>query len=693
MSQVVTELVIDANTSGADQFSQSMDRAKTSADQGLGSVAGLTLAVAGVGVAFVGALAGLRGFFDYVGNTNKQLVDIADNASAAGMSTKVFQESLFAARSSGLTEKDFVSGLDKIGADITAASRGVTEFGKLFEANGISIRKANGEIKTSGEALLDIMKLAQNSTPQVAAGVARIVGVSKEWIAFLRAGTDEFEKQKQAAASLGVIIDDAVIQKARDFDREWKKTIATWDTQFKASLMELLPLMVKLAGYAVTIIEATGKVYNFFSRSLTPVDDHSVGDLQKDLAGLRAFREEIESAKEDMSEFQRFKLENKTGALGLDDNDLGTIDAAIAKVQELIKQKQALVRIPVTGGSSTVLPQIDGNDAVDRAIIGVKRHTEVQLADARAVGLGAEAQALFRAEALLNNAVVANGNKVTAEQRAQFEGLAKAAGEAAAALARARIDNEIRFGAATSLLSPDDVAIARQLKDIYPDVAQALDSVQASGIRTNAALGGLSSTFSGTLTTGLADIFDGTKKLNAGFADMGKIFARAIEEMVIKIMIVQPLMRSLQGLFSGLGIGFSAPGGAIDASGSVVGMHSGGIVGSEATFSRYVHPSHFDDAPRFHTGGIAGDEVPIIAKRGEGVFTPGQMAAMGGTAPQITFNVIEDSSRAGQREQTQSGNGGFEITQFVDSITAKNIGNPGSATRQTMGQAGRVARR
>lgn len=60
------------------------------------------------------------------------------------------------------------------------------------------------------------------------------------------------------------------------------------------------------------------------------------------------------------------------------------------------------------------------------------------------------------------------------------------------------------------------------------------------------------------------------------------------------------------------------------------GHHSGGIAGSEPTFMRAVDPAIFSAARKYHTGGLVGDEVPIIAKRGEGVFTEGQMRALGG---------------------------------------------------------------
>ncbi len=46
--------------------------------------------------------------------------------------------------------------------------------------------------------------------------------------------------------------------------------------------------------------------------------------------------------------------------------------------------------------------------------------------------------------------------------------------------------------------------------------------------------------------------------------------------------------------------------------------------------SKSVNPAVFIGAPKFHSGGLVGDEVPIIAKRGETIFTKGQMQALGG---------------------------------------------------------------
>jgi hypothetical protein len=132
--------------------------------------------------------------------------------------------------------------------------------------------------------------------------------------------------------------------------------------------------------------------------------------------------------------------------------------------------------------------KVDANDKVDAAINTLRRHVEQQHADTKAMGLGVEALARFRAEAAQTSAVQANGGKITAEQALQFEVLKTRAADAALALEKARVAQSINFGRQTAFLSPEDIAIAQQLKGIYPDVAAALASVEAAATRPNGAL-------------------------------------------------------------------------------------------------------------------------------------------------------------------------------------------------------------
>jgi hypothetical protein len=313
----------------------------------------------------------------------------------------------------------------------------------------------------------------------------------------------------------------------------------------------------------------------------------------------------------------------------------------------------------------------NAGDAYGRAIDSIQKYIETTNAASLSVSDAASQQEKFKAIAELTAAGMKDHlTPQAARLRAEMSGLGDQAGAAAEALAKAREVSAIDFAGKTAWLSSDDVAIATQLKGIYGnDVPAALNSTYAAGIRVNNAFKEISSAIETNLTSGLTDIATGAATAGAAFSNMGLAIVKAIEQMIIKITIVQPLMNALQSSIGGnsgiLGLlGLGGATGAVNANGSIVGaigptsvggaplvsgFHMGGIVGSEPTFNRYVHPSYFEDAPRFHTGGIAGDEIPIIAKKGEGVFTPGQMAAMGGSnqpAMNVTYAPNVDARGA-----------------------------------------------
>lgn len=120
--------------------------------------------------------------------------------------------------------------------------------------------------------------------------------------------------------------------------------------------------------------------------------------------------------------------------------------------------------------------------------------------------------------------------------------------------------------------------------------------------------------------------------------DFGDVVVAEIQRIAVQTMLAG-LTRQFMGLrgrsaSTNAGAGFVIPDGVI----SVDSKHTGGIVGVDRSPLRNVPASAFAGAPRFHGGGmIGGDEVPIIARRGEGVFTPEQMKAMGGT--RVSVNV------------------------------------------------------
>lgn len=80
------------------------------------------------------------------------------------------------------------------------------------------------------------------------------------------------------------------------------------------------------------------------------------------------------------------------------------------------------------------------------------------------------------------------------------------------------------------------------------------------------------------------------------------------------------------------------------------GHHAGGIVGSEASFVRPMPAETFAGAPRYHNG-LMPDEFPAILQKGEGVFTRGQMEAMGGGASNGEIMAVLREIAAATRAQ------------------------------------------
>jgi hypothetical protein len=161
--------------------------------------------------------------------------------------------------------------------------------------------------------------------------------------------------------------------------------------------------------------------------------------------------------------------------------------------------------------------------------------------------------------------------------------------------------------------------------------------------------------------------------------ELGDVVEKQLIRIATQALITDQIVSSITGAFGGGG-GGGGGGGTTTAST----QHSGGIVGSESGPARTVPSAAFAGAPEYHSGGMVGaDEQPIIAKKGEGVFTEEQMKALqpaGGGNSSVT--VINNSGQQQDvRTEEREGPDGKEIQVMIEDTIAQSAQKRGPAAQ------------
>ena len=189
---------------------------------------------------------------------------------------------------------------------------------------------------------------------------------------------------------------------------------------------------------------------------------------------------------------------------------------------------------------------------------------------------------------------------------------------------------------------------------------------------------------------GVTSMFKSMEDALVSFVTTGKLDFKSMADSIIADMvrmqiqssITKPLAGALGGFLGDVaGSIFGAPAGSGTASTATA--HTGGVIGSDSLRMRSVNPAVFAGAPRFHTGGIVGNEVPIIAKQGEAVLTPGQMKLLGGalqSKPNVNVSVrvennVGNAQARADVSRDSAGNMDLKIIiEEVEGNLSRNIG-------------------
>ncbi|AOX20723.1 tape measure protein [Kozakia baliensis] len=446
--------------------------------------------------------------------------------------------------------------------------------------------------------------------------------------------------------------------------------------------------------------------------------------------------------------------------------DAQKIDQLTAAVERARKAQEALeaLRGNVTKAQSDASeaaaelaegPQPDFTKQLDRMKRQQAELVAAAQADTSNPERGAQAKGYadqaFQAEALAKIREQVNQNKLAAAE------IGKTWDDTEVGRRKAAIDTVNFEGTALNDAIQKYTTDANERKQLTADTAAFIEAKTAEAMRktegatsrlgrewsdTTAMMDGATASFASNFTDTLVTQLATGKASWKSFADS---VIQEIERIAIKAALSPVLDLVGNGLTGSTGSGSGGTGwlgsigkalGAFSGGGSsdpfagagvdVGGFHSGGIVGAgEQTFTRGLNPSIFKNAVKYHTGGIAGYEVPAILKRGEGVFTEGQMAAIGNMnnrgmamdgllssmassmrsasnpppsataldagkggataqAPKISMNV---TNQTGQDVKASGGTPKFDGESWVLDIVLKNVNKPGNLRNALKGMS------
>ncbi|MHC4051508.1 phage tail tape measure protein [Bradyrhizobium sp. 25ACV] len=501
---------------------------------------------------------------------------------------------------------------------------------------------------------------------------------------------------KEASASADGIFSNVLVERAKEVDDQLKIAHQRLSTALKPSWDDLASVMMDIKGAWADVIGYIAKAVELSNK------------LPR-IPGMPASATDLDAKRDALAQVNARLNGIGGGLLGsvnlppLSIPGIGQVYAGTTADLEAHRDRLQKEIAALTAGQDQSGPAVPGQsrgtgpaptkistgsnvDKLGSAADSIEKRIAALQAEAAGLDLTTAARERSKVAAQLEtvamqaNAAAGKGEGVvTAEQRQRIEEVTEAYGKATEAIEKATVAQSIRRGRQTSLLDPQDVQIAEQLKGLYPDVATALNSVEASAMRTNEAMRSVGSAMSSSLTSGLADILDGTKSVAAGFADMSRAVVRALEEAMIKMLIVQPIMRALSS-----GMGFSdgglvgpalakAEGGYISGPGSstsdsIPARLSNGefVVRASATAKHraVLEAINSDRIPRFADGGLVGN----AGSGGAPMIAPSNVIA-----PQIAVTVQGSPGMSDQDHQRTGENVARSIEHQVRSMIANEL--------------------
>lgn len=561
-------------------------------------------------VGVTGAL-GIAGYAMYAAwkKTELQFDAVARQANIAG---QVLHGLESAAAFKGIEQPAFFDGMRAFSAQVYQAQNNMGGLAEMFRANGLGAKSFQDYLMRAA----DLVRAMPGEQAKMNLLQQMGLPATEQWVRFLSQGSDGIRKATDEATRFGGEANDHMIAKARQFDEAWNKAAKNLSTGLRSAFVDAYDWASRLSNLGTKGLLSLGVnvgqnlMKTGHGEKFGPGTDYS--EFYDKTGAARARGERTPPAPVDPN-----ILKN---ALGLEQQYISLLGQA-ATVQDAIRSKEIQINLARLAGASVTCQQ---EEALKRVAQFEAESTKLQ----RSAQYG-----------------IFDPSRQTANAKLEIQTLID--------------DKTIRsaddYAAAWSIISKrlrDGAEAAAVARSSLPGLTQLANE---SG-RLDKQLDNFGTTTLGSVNSELLDFAMGTKTGADAARSLGLAWIRALDDMLIKMLIITPAAKALQSVLSGFGSGFF--GGSSEAvafAGGTMPMAKGGAFGAGnlipfadgGTFTNSIvnRPTQFRFANGTGIMGEAGPEAIMPLRRSSsgrlGVeIMGGGGGAMGRSVTSIQFGDI-----------------------------------------------------
>lgn len=250
---ISTEKAVESDKKEVDKLTKAERDNADAAEKTSKSHEGFNKALKGVGIAAAAATAAVvavgKGMYDAAKKTAEAGDEIDKESQKLQISTDLYQKLGYAMNMSGSNIEDVKKGVQNITTALNGMANGTENADSKFAAIGVSLKDANGNIKSTEDILLDTIDALADMEDETARNAAanEIFGKGySELIPLLNAGGDGIRDLMNEAEDYGIVMGEDAVKASADFSDALDRLKGTFEGLKNGAMGELLPALTDI---------------------------------------------------------------------------------------------------------------------------------------------------------------------------------------------------------------------------------------------------------------------------------------------------------------------------------------------------------------------------------------------------------------------------------------------------------------